>query len=78
MMARLTTSLTMVWAMTLPHIDGEGKRRSNSFVASMRAWRRVRHVIGETQGCQMVCFQTKNPNLGKILEGLEMENLGIF
>jgi hypothetical protein len=26
------------------------------------------------QGCQMVCFQTKIP----ILEGLEMENLGIF
>jgi hypothetical protein len=30
------------------------------------------------QGCQMVCFQTKNPNLGKFLAGLAMENLGIF
>jgi hypothetical protein len=30
------------------------------------------------QGCQMVCFQTKNPNLGKFLEGLAVENLGIF
>jgi hypothetical protein len=25
----------------------------------------------------MVCFQTKNPNLGKFLEGLRMENAGI-
>jgi hypothetical protein len=33
---------------------------------------------GMKQGCQMVCFQTKNPNFGEILEGLAMENLGIF
>jgi predicted tellurium resistance membrane protein TerC len=26
----------------------------------------------------MVCFQTKNPDLGKFLEGLRMENAGIF
>jgi hypothetical protein len=26
----------------------------------------------------MVYFQTKNPNLGKFLEGLRMENVGIF
>jgi hypothetical protein len=26
----------------------------------------------------MVCFQTKNPKFGLILEGLAMENLGIF
>jgi hypothetical protein len=25
----------------------------------------------------MVCFQTKNPNLGKILEVLAMEDVGI-
>jgi hypothetical protein len=31
-----------------------------------------------TQGCQMVCFQNKNPNFGKILEGLRMENAGLF
>jgi hypothetical protein len=30
------------------------------------------------QGCQMVCFQTKNPNLGKFLEGLRMENADVF
>jgi hypothetical protein len=29
-------------------------------------------------GCQMVCFQTKNPDLSKLLEGLRMENVGIF
>jgi hypothetical protein len=26
----------------------------------------------------MVCFQTRNPNLGKFLEGLAMEDVGIF
>jgi hypothetical protein len=30
------------------------------------------------QGCQMVSFQTKKSQFGKILEGLAMENLGIF
>jgi hypothetical protein len=27
------------------------------------------------QGCQMVCFQTKNPNLGKLWRALEWERL---
>jgi hypothetical protein len=30
------------------------------------------------QGCQMVYFQTQIPTLGKILEGLVMEDVGIF
>jgi hypothetical protein len=30
------------------------------------------------QGCQMVCFQTKNPQFGLILEGLRMKNAGKF
>jgi hypothetical protein len=31
------------------------------------------------QGCQMVYIKTKNPNLGiHILEGLGIENFGIF
>jgi hypothetical protein len=31
------------------------------------------------QGCQMVCFQTKNPSLGKFWRALHrMENAGIF
>jgi hypothetical protein len=25
---------------------------------------------GHNQGCQIVCFQNKNPKFGKILEGL--------
>jgi hypothetical protein len=29
-------------------------------------------------GCQMVCFQSKNPNLGKILEGIGMKYVVIF
>jgi hypothetical protein len=32
----------------------------------------------KNQGCQMVCFQTKNPNLGKFWRVFVMENLGIF
>jgi hypothetical protein len=30
------------------------------------------------QGCQMVYFLTKNPNLGKFLESRAMEDVGIF
>jgi hypothetical protein len=30
------------------------------------------------QGCQMVYFQTKNPDLGQFLQGLTMEDVGIF
>jgi hypothetical protein len=29
------------------------------------------------QGCQMVYFQTKDPNLGKFCRGLSMEDVGI-
>jgi hypothetical protein len=30
------------------------------------------------QGCQIVCFQTKNPNFFKNLQGLGIENIVIF
>jgi hypothetical protein len=30
------------------------------------------------QGCQMVCFQTKNPNLGKLLSALDWKMLIYF
>jgi hypothetical protein len=30
------------------------------------------------QGCQMVCFQTKNPNLGKFCRALECKMLVYF
>jgi hypothetical protein len=30
------------------------------------------------QGCQMVCFQTKNPNLGKFLRALEWKMMVYF
>jgi hypothetical protein len=30
------------------------------------------------EGCQMVCFQTKNKHFWHILGGLAMENCGIF
>jgi hypothetical protein len=35
-------------------------------------------AFGWYQGCQMVCFQTKNPNLGKFLGVLQFEDVGIF
>jgi hypothetical protein len=31
----------------------------------------VVHKKGGSQGCQMVYFQTKNPNLGKFLRALD-------
>jgi hypothetical protein len=31
-----------------------------------------------SQGCQMVCFQTKNPNLGKFWSALDLENVYVF
>jgi hypothetical protein len=30
------------------------------------------------RGCQMICFQTKNPNFGSISEGLGTENVFKF
>jgi hypothetical protein len=30
------------------------------------------------QGCQTVSFETKNPDLGKFLESLRLENVYIF
>jgi hypothetical protein len=40
-------------------------------------------IAGNIQGCQMVCFQTKNPNLGKFWRALDWKKLilwpfGIF
>jgi hypothetical protein len=32
----------------------------------------------KAQGCQMVCFQTKNPNLGKFWRALEWKMLVYF
>jgi hypothetical protein len=34
--------------------------------------------LGLFQGCQMVYFQTINPNLGKKILGLKYENVDIF
>jgi hypothetical protein len=35
--------------------------------------------LPQLQGCQMVCFQTKNPNLGKFWRVLgRLENVNIF
>jgi hypothetical protein len=35
-------------------------------------------LSSRNQGCQMVCFQTKNPNLGKIWRALEWKTLVYF
>jgi hypothetical protein len=34
--------------------------------------------VQDSQGCQMVCFQTKNPNLGKFKRALEWKVLVIL
>jgi hypothetical protein len=34
--------------------------------------------LGGMQGCQMVCFQTKNPNLGKFWGAVECKMLAYF
>jgi hypothetical protein len=38
------------------------------------------HVVGPsfTQGCQMVCFQTKSPNLGKFWRAFAWQMLEYF
>jgi hypothetical protein len=40
----------------------------------------VKEVEGQAmdQGCQMVCFQTKNPNLGKFCRVLQLKNSVYF
>jgi hypothetical protein len=38
-------------------------------------WRVMDTKSRRKQGCQMLCFQTKTPNLGKFLEGHRMEIL---
>jgi hypothetical protein len=39
----------------------------------------IENVCPEEQGCQIVCFQTINPNLGKLWRVLQaMEDAGIF
>jgi hypothetical protein len=35
-------------------------------------------LLGTEQGCQMVYFQTKNPNLGKFLMALDWKMLIYF
>jgi hypothetical protein len=42
-------------------------------------WREQKNVIWALeQGCQMVCFQTKNPNLGKLWRFLQSKTLAYF
>jgi hypothetical protein len=44
-----------------------------------RSFRTNIHLsLPRMQGCQMVCFQTKNHDLGKFCRGLAIEHLGIF
>jgi hypothetical protein len=49
-------------------------------VTAKKTWfnypKEMEAFLGVKQGCQMICFQTKNPNLGLILAGLAMGNIG--
>jgi hypothetical protein len=46
--------------------------RTINFLTGCADWR------NDDQGCQMVCFQTKNPNLGKFWRALEWKMLLYF
>jgi hypothetical protein len=35
-------------------------------------------MVDGVQGCQMVSFETQNPNFGYILEGPRLENVDLF
>jgi hypothetical protein len=39
---------------------------------------RASHFFKAVKGCQMVCFETKNPNLGKLWKALEWKMLVNF
>jgi hypothetical protein len=45
------------------------KKRKRSDSISKKLWE---------QGCQMACFHTKTPSLGKFLEGFAIDEVGIF
>jgi hypothetical protein len=40
--------------------------------------RQATHKVGHDQGCQMVCFQTKNTNLGQFWRVLQWKMLVYF
>jgi hypothetical protein len=42
-----------------------------SFWPELRFRKFSKSIPGSNQGCQMVCFQTKNTNLGKIWRALD-------
>jgi hypothetical protein len=46
--------------------------------AIVKSTRSLTPVADCHQGCQMVCFQTKNPNLGKFWRALEWKMLEYF
>jgi hypothetical protein len=45
---------------------------------SKLGWILFRNLIPPFQGCQMVCFQTKNPNLGKFWRVLQWKMMVYF
>jgi hypothetical protein len=53
------------------------------FIAEVNQQKTVSPFLGNsllhtTQGCQMVCFQTKNHNLGKIFRASDWKKFDIF
>jgi hypothetical protein len=53
---------------TLPTVNNYPIGQNSPNLVTLKA-------AGRRQGCQMVCFQTKNPNLGKILTALDWKRL---
>jgi hypothetical protein len=54
--------------ISLPGLKCASKPLSQ-FSVVFQVWKFTRSIVG--QGCQMVYFQTKNPNLGKFLMALD-------
>jgi hypothetical protein len=70
------------YQFNISDLSETGKTRSPPFFFSIHLQNRTEFSIDAsdprgTQGCQMLCSETKNPNLGKFLKGFRLE-IGIF
>jgi hypothetical protein len=64
-----------LWILTLNFDEGKNNERNISF-GFYRSLQLLETI--NNQGCQMVCFQTKNPNLGKFWRVLQWKMFQVF
>jgi hypothetical protein len=67
-------SFDSVWLCILAFIINRSPRKETMKLSIEQTWM-CRHPM---QGCQMVCFQTKNPNFGKFWMALEWKTIVYF